>query len=298
MWCTFPPERCAFAAGVLASRAPALGLPPCRICARRGPRATIFYLKLALKIDVATLRGTRDAVPRLLEILERHQAGATFLFSLGPDRSGWRGKLPPAPQLGRCCEDVMRKVRDAGFEVGVHAWDAAWWKSADASDDHRTGWQMQLAVQRFQEVFGEAPQVHGAPGWHMNVHAFRRTQSMGFLYSSDTLGTHPYIPVVRAEIVACPQLPTTLPTLDQRPPEKILERTAAEQEDHVFTLHADRPIRAFEPVLAGWKGQGYELVPLRTLAASLNLASLPLHTVSLGARATQGPGFLEEKSPP
>ena len=251
-------------------------------------------MKLALKIDVATLRGTRDAVPALLEILERHQAGATFLFSLGPDRSSWHGKFAPAPQLGKRCDAVMRKVREKGFEAGVHAWDPAWWKSAPARDAQRTAWQMQLAAQRFAEVFGEMPQVHGAPGWHMNVHAFRRTQSMGFLYSSDTLGTHPYIPVVRAEIVACPQLPTTLATLDERPPEKILERTAADRRDHVFTLHTERPIGAFERLVTGWKEQGYELVALRTLAASLNVASLPLHTVSLGARAAQGPGFLQE----
>src|SRR5687768_1114306 len=69
---------------------------------------TIFSLKLALKIDVATLRGTRDGVPRLVEILKRHQAGATFLFTLGPDRSGLHGKLAPAPQLGRRCGAAMR----------------------------------------------------------------------------------------------------------------------------------------------------------------------------------------------
>jgi undecaprenyl phosphate-alpha-L-ara4FN deformylase len=40
--------------------------------------------KLALKIDVDTWRGTLQGVPRLVEILRRHRAGASFLFSLGP----------------------------------------------------------------------------------------------------------------------------------------------------------------------------------------------------------------------
>ncbi|MDE1715615.1 4-deoxy-4-formamido-L-arabinose-phosphoundecaprenol deformylase, partial [Chromobacterium amazonense] len=44
--------------------------------------------KLALKIDVDTWRGTREGVPRLMDMLKRHQAGATFLFSLGPDHTG------------------------------------------------------------------------------------------------------------------------------------------------------------------------------------------------------------------
>src|SRR5438046_10151152 len=43
---------------------------------------------LALKIDVDTLRGTREGVPNLVELLRRQQAGATFLFSVGPDHTG------------------------------------------------------------------------------------------------------------------------------------------------------------------------------------------------------------------
>ena len=259
-------------------------------------------MNLALKIDVATLRGTRDAVPRIAELLERHAAGATFLFSLGPDRSGLHGKLAPAPQLGRRCEDVMRATREAGFEVGMHAWDPRWWSvHVAAGNAQRTGWQMQLASQRFHEVFGEAPQVHGAPGWHMNVHAFRCTQSMGFLYASDTLGTHPFIPVVRAEIVACPQFPTTLPTLDESPPEKVLERSAADRRDHVFTLRAESfRAESFEKLLAGWTGQGYALSSLRTVAAATTIAALPLHEVVEaaapgrgGPRSVQGAAFLE-----
>ena len=46
------------------------------------------YMKLALKIDVDTFRGTREGVPRLIDLLQKHNAGATFLFSLGPDHTG------------------------------------------------------------------------------------------------------------------------------------------------------------------------------------------------------------------
>ena len=311
---------------------------------------------LALKIDVDTFRGTREGVPRLVEILKRQGADATFLFSLGPDHTGRAikralrpgfmqkvgrtsvvshygvrtllyGTVLPGPDIGRRCVGEMRRVRDAGFEVGIHTWDHVKWQDGvGAADADWTDEQMGLATGRFREVFGDEPAVHGAAGWQMNVHAFRRTQSMGFRYASDTRGTHPFIPVIRAEIVACPQFPTTLPTLDElvgldgvtegNVAEKLLEMTGPSprpspkgEGDHVFTLHAElegmKLAPAFEKLLEGWKNQGYDLVSMRTLVDRQPPGALPLHTVldgSLpgrsGTLSTQGPAFLSVESAP
>lgn len=304
-------------------------------------------MKLALKIDVDTFRGTREGVPRLMEVLARHGAGATFLFSLGPDHTGRAikralrpgfmqkvgrtsvvshygmrtllyGTLLPGPDIGRRCADAMRGVRDQGFEVGIHTWDHVKWQDGVAHADARwTRWQMSLAAQRFREVFREEPAVHGAAGWQMNVHAYRFTQSLGYRYASDTRGTHPFIPVVRAEIVACPQFPTTLPTLDEligldgvteaNVGERLLEKTAPDGRDHVFTLHAElegmKLAPAFERLLEGWKAQGYELVAMRDVVAATQVSALPLHSVidapvpgRSGTLACQGPAFLAEEA--
>ena len=147
-------------------------------------------MKLALRIEVATLRGTQRAVPRLAGLLKEHGAGATFLFSLGPDHTGrairrafrpgfmqkvnrtsvlshygWRtllyGTALPGPDIGKRCVDVMRRVRDAGHEVGIHAWDHVKWQDGIASaDEPWTRWQMSMACQRFRDVFGEVVTKH------------------------------------------------------------------------------------------------------------------------------------------
>jgi peptidoglycan/xylan/chitin deacetylase (PgdA/CDA1 family) len=303
---------------------------------------------LALKVDVDTWHGTRDGVPRLVEILRRHQARATFLFSLGPDHTGRAirrvfrrgflskvsrtsvlshyglatllyGTLLPGPDIGRRGAEVMRLVREAGFEVGIHAWDHVRWQDnvAEAS----AAWterEMGLAVERFRRVFGEAPRTHGAAGWQMNTHALRLTQRLGFGYCSDARGTHPFRPVHRAELIDCLQLPTTLPTLDELIGlDGVTEANVAESilgltrqvRDHVFTLHAElegmKLAPAFERLLDGWKEQGYRIVAMRELHEGLEPAGLPLHSVldapvpgRSGTLACQGPAFLPSPSTP
>src|SRR5258708_33782504 len=97
-------------------------------------------LRLALKIDVDTDRGTRLGVPNLLADLGAAGVPATFLFSLGPDQTGraitrvfrpgflqkvgrtsivelygvrtlLNGTLLPAPHVGRRNTPALRRLR-------------------------------------------------------------------------------------------------------------------------------------------------------------------------------------------
>ena len=305
-------------------------------------------MKLALKIDVDTYRGTLQGVPQLVEVLRRHQAQATFLFSLGPDHTGraikrvfrrgfmkkvsrtsvlshyglktlMYGTLLPGPDIGRHCADILRGVRDSGYEVSIHCWDHVKWQDGVADADMAwTERQMQLACNQFAGVFGKAAKVHGAAGWQMNPHALRMTQRLGFDYASDGRGSHPFMPVWNAEIVHCPQLPTTLPTLDEligldgstadNVHEHLLALTASPPPTgHVFTLHAEiegmKLAPAFDRLLSGWKAQGYGLVSLRALRAALDPARLPRHELVMGeipgrsgTLLVQGPEFLANAS--
>lgn len=310
-------------------------------------------MRIALKIDVDTLRGTVEGVPPLLAALARHGARATFLWSLGPDHTGraikrvfrpgffgkvartsvlehygvrtlLNGTLLPGPDIGRRCAALMRRVRDAGHEVGIHTWDHVKWQDGVGTDAKHasaawTEHQMRLACERFEAVFGAPAATHGAAGWQMNPHAFRLTQRLGFAYCSDTRGTGPFWPVVNGEVTRCPQVPTTLPTLDELigldgcTPDNAHERVLAAartpaRHGHVYTLHAElegmRLMPVFDRLLAAWRAAGAELTGTDAIAASLDRDALPHHTVRWaevpgrsGVLATQGPAFPSPPSP-
>ena len=284
-------------------------------------------MKLALKIDVDTFRGTREGVPNLLRLLDRHQVPATFLFSLGPDHTGralkrvfrpgflskvsrtsvvsnygirtlMYGVLLPGPDIGKRCADILRSVKAAGHEVGIHTWDHIKWQDGvEHAGDKWTEREMNRAAIRFAEIFHKPPRTHGAAGWQMNDHAIELTSKLGFEYSSDGRGYSPFLPYVNDKVIPCPQLPSTLPTLDEllgvgdinesNVASHVLKLTE-KQPAHapVYTLHAElegmKLLPVFDQLLSGWKAQGYALTTSMDVFKDLDVKSLPLHRMVRG----------------
>ena len=242
--------------------------------------------RIALKVDVDTLRGTLEGVPRLLDIFAQRGIVATFLFSLGPDHTGWAlrrvfrpgflgkvsrtsvlkhyglrtlmyGVLLPAPDIGRRGASEMRDCRDAGHECGIHTWDhVVWQDNVRQRDGAWTRQQMARSHQRFIDIFGAPPITHGAAGWQMNDEALKQIDDWGLAYASDGRGTGPYRPVVQGRALRHVQLPTTLPTFDEvvgrdgfdeRNLAQALAPLPPGAKEQVFTLHAELEGGLFAP---------------------------------------------------
>src|ERR1700682_940345 len=118
-------------------------------------------MRIGLKVDVDTLRGTREGVPRLMTLLRKFGLDATFYFSVGPDNTGRAmrrvfrkgfaqkvartsvlkhyglktllyGVLLPGPDIAGKGGAQMRAGREAGFEVGLHTYDHVRWQDTVA----------------------------------------------------------------------------------------------------------------------------------------------------------------------
>ena len=284
-------------------------------------------MQIALKVDVDTLRGTLEGVPALLRLFDRLGVRATFLFSLGPDHTGRAikrifrpgflakvrrtsvtshygirtllyGTLLPGPDIGRRGGDVMRATAAAGHEVGIHCHDHIKWQDHVAERDAAwTRREMERAADAFERVFGVPAHAHGAAGWQVNRHALALEAELGYDWASDTRGTCPFLPAMDGLVTACPQLPTTLPTLDEllglegidaaNVHEHVLAASARElPAGHVYTLHAElegmQLLASMERLVAAWRGAGHAVTAMDDVARRLHVGSLPVHEVVLG----------------
>lgn len=282
--------------------------------------------RLALKIDVDTLRGTLEGVPALIDLLKKSGCRATFFFSVGPDNTGralrrifrrgflskvrrtsvlkhyglrtlTRGLVLPGPRIARRAGHVLRQARAEGFEIGVHAYDHVRWQ------DHvvRRGWkwasrELARAYHDFLYAVGEPPRAHAAAGWQLNDATPWLEGQMAFRYASDTRGHEPFLPARHGTPAACPQLPTTLPTLDELiglngmseadAADEILQLSAQPLPwGHVYTLHAEFEGMALAPTFArmldAWRKRGVEFLALADLNKLLDPAALPWHEIAM-----------------
>jgi undecaprenyl phosphate-alpha-L-ara4FN deformylase len=237
-----------------------------------------MLVRLALKVDADTDRGTRIGVPNLAADCTEFGAPACFLFSLGPDQTGravtrvlrpgffskvsrtsvvqiyglrtlLNGTLLPAPHIGRRNEAAMRAVRDSGFEVGIHCHNHYRWQDyLHRMDIESVRMEFESARVEFRRIFGEEARTAGAAGWQSNSLSRAVYDEAGLLYSSDTRGIGPFFPRINGVVFRTLEIPSTLPTLDElmgRPefPDSAiaghLVSLLRADRLNVFTLHAE-----------------------------------------------------------
>ncbi len=298
-------------------------------------------MEVALKIDVDTRRGLERGVPRLARMLEREGVSASFFVAMGPDNSGraivrvlrnrgflakmfrtravaayglrtvLSGTLLPARPIALACPETMREVRRAGFEVGVHGYDHARWQDRlDALPEESIRAELLDAFEAYRAIFSEPAKSFAAPGWRTNSAALTALDEACLAYRSDTRGRAPYRGMAEGRIFNTPEIPTTLPTLDEvmgradlRDPGALLRFCLGEFKPgalNVHTVHAEVEgmghLETFATLVRTLKERGAKFLRLEEAAARLNAAELPVCEVlrtTLAGRAgwvsAQGP---------
>ena len=201
-------------------------------------------LKVELRIDVDTFRGTRIGVPNLCRLLKARGIRATFFFSVGPDNMGrhlWRllrpafllkmlrsraaslygwdillkGTFWPGPRIGAKLGAAIRAAAADGHEIGVHAWDHhAWQSRIDRMDAAEIDRDLRRAFDELTRIVGTSPTCSAAPSWKANDLVLSRKMEFPFRFNSDCRGTGVFVPIVGGSPLQI-QVPVTLPTYDE-----------------------------------------------------------------------------------
>ena len=202
-------------------------------------------MKIGLRVDVDTFRGTKLGVPNLCRVLEKHSIKASFFFSVGPDNMGrhlWRmfrpkflmkmlrskasslygwdillrGTLWPGPLIGKRLENIIHATARAGHEIGLHAWDHHFWQAHIDNMDSETIYDsLNRGVTLLTEILGKQPDCSAVPGWKCNNLVIKEKNKFPFHYNSDCKGDSIFFPVVNGTELNQPQIPVTLPTYDE-----------------------------------------------------------------------------------
>ncbi len=277
-------------------------------------------MDVALKVDVDTHQGLGEGVPHLMRALAEAGVTATFFVAMGPDNSGraivrvlknpgflkkmrrtravamygWRtvlsGTLLPARPIALAFPHVMRELARLGFELGVHGYDHVLWQDRlDQIGEGGVRGEIDEAFEAFRAVVGESSRCFAAPGWRTSATALRALETLGLNYRSDTRGSAPYRCAIAGETFATPEIPTTLPTMDEVMGPELAERgaivrfyldRARPDALNVHTIHAETEgmgqIETFVALVHALKERGARFVRLGDVAATLDRATLPI----------------------
>ena len=201
--------------------------------------------RLAVKVDVDTLRGYLQGVPRMLELFAKHNVKASIYFSFGPDNSGKAirrifrkgfiskmlrtkapstygiktllyGTLLPAPLIVPANPEIVQRAKEQGHEVGIHAWDHVYVQDClnkISKDKYRALYDK--ASLMYEKLCGEKATSIAAPGWQLSHAVLETEQELGLAFASDVRGYAPFMPVFEGVEYNVPQIPSTLATMDE-----------------------------------------------------------------------------------
>ncbi|MDD7649762.1 polysaccharide deacetylase family protein [Cloacibacillus porcorum] len=277
--------------------------------------------RLAIKVDVDTLRGYLEGVPRMLALFKRQGIRASIFFSFGPDNSGkairrifrpgfiskmmrtkapstyglktlMYGTLLPAPLIVPTDPAIVRRALEGGHEVGIHAWDHVYVQDClerISKEEYLSFYRKAEAL--YKDICGRKPTEIAAPGWQLSHAVLEAEQELGLAYASDVRGYSPFMPVFEGVEYGVPQIPTTLPTMDEiyglpgindvTIPKAWLD--GMDKEWNVLTVHAEMEgiskLTVFENFLNMAKALGTEF---HTLGEYAREASLPRGEIVMG----------------
>lgn len=113
--------------------------------------------------------GARAGLPRVLELLERHDIQATFFI--------------PAVSAKLYAEQV-KQIADAGHEVGIHGWIHEFTSTLEREEERML---MQQSLEALEKITGRRPVGIRAGSWEYSENTLELIDELGLFYDSSLM---------------------------------------------------------------------------------------------------------------
>lgn len=200
---------------------------------------------VGLKTVVDTRRALEEGAKPLLEIYAKNSALSSFFIASGKDGRGesllsllspafhsensktkkvaregfktaYSGILSPPRPVYEGLEEIAIGISKSGHDAGCYGYSPSKWRSAvGARSEDAIALNYENGITGFEEVFHKKAAAFAAPFFLCSNATILLQEKFGFDYASDCRGTDPFLPVIDPRVMRTPQVPVTLPTVQE-----------------------------------------------------------------------------------
>ena len=163
----------------------------------------------ALRIDLESEKGIKKGVPKILDLLKKHDVKASFYLTMGGESNifellKYRKKLDCERGIKvfskgeilrmllfprnfiRRNKKILRRILEEGHEIGIHGWKhRAWTRGLERID---IGKHLDKSIEEYKKIFGKIPTSFCSPAFRINRDVVSELDKRDFKVVSDFEG--------------------------------------------------------------------------------------------------------------
>ena len=166
----------------------------------------------SLRIDLESDKGIREGVPKILNLLAKHNIKVSFYVTMGGESNffqllKYRKKLSGKRRVSVFSrmeilrmiffpkdfvsenKKILKKILAEGHELGIHGWKHREWTRGLEKINVKNS--IIKAVEKYRKIFGKSPVSFCAPAFRTNSKVIKILYSNGIKIISDIRGKSP-----------------------------------------------------------------------------------------------------------
>ena len=165
-----------------------------------------------LRVDLESDKGIKKGVPKLLDLLKKHNIKASFYLSIGGESNifeilKYRGNLKTSRErkikvwslkdklrmaffprdFVKENKKILKRILEEGHELGLHGWKHREWTRGLEKIDIKK--KIKDSINKYIQLFGKKPTSFASPGFNINNKVLEILEKNKIIFISDFPGS-------------------------------------------------------------------------------------------------------------